>query len=269
MIQVHIRLATLLSPVLYETYEFIARYLGERLNLVTSLHTAHSSSEFERGEAEIGFLCGLLYVHLERASSCPIELLAAPVLQGERYQDAPCYFSDVIVRRDSPYASFTDLSGCTWAYNERASHSGYNLVHYNLLQRGLPPDYFRRTIETGSHLQSLRAVLAGDADATALDSHLLDVLLQRETGLGNNLRVVETLGPSPIPPLVILKNLDPTLKLRIRETLLTMHHDPRAASELGKGQIKHFVPVSNEDYDVMRVMFDRVSANMIAFAGQQ
>jgi phosphonate transport system substrate-binding protein len=258
MIQVPIRVVTLLSPVLAETYAFIARYLGERLNLATSLRTGHSLSDFEHGEAEIGLLCGLLYIHLERAASCPVELLAAPVLQGERYQDAPCYFSDVIVRRESPYASFADLHGCTWAYNERASHSGYNLVHYSLWQRRLPLDYFGQTIETGSHLQSLRAVLAGEADAAALDSHLLDVLLQQETGLDKKLRVVETLGPSPIPPLVVVKNLDLTLKLRIQETLLTIHHDPQAACELGKGRIKRFVPVSSEDYAVIGEMFDQV-----------
>ncbi len=259
MQRVSIRLMTLLSPVLYETYEYIARYLGEQLNLDTSLHTGHSLSEFGHGEAEIGFLCGLLYVHLKRASSCPVELLAAPVLQGERYQDAPRYFSDVIVRHESSYTSFADLRGCVWAYNEQASHSGYNLVHYSLLQRGLSLDYFRRTIETGSHLQSLYAVLAGDADAAALDSHLLDVLFQRQRNLGDKVRVVEMFGPSPVPPLVILKNLDSTLKQRIRETLLTMHTDPRAAGELSKGRIKRFASVVDEEYGALREMFDQVS----------
>lgn len=255
MSQAPIRLATLLSPVLYETYEYIARYLEERLDLATSLHTAHELAEFERGEAEIGFLCGLLYVHLRRASSCPVELLAAPVLQGERYQDAPRYFSDVIVRRASPYASFEDLRGCVWAYNESASHSGYNLVYSSLLERSLSLDYFRQTIETGSHLQSLRAVLDGEADAAALDSHVLDVLFQQQPELSDRLRMVDMLGPSPIPPLVIARGLDPALKQRIRETLLTMHHDPQAIYELNKGRIKRFAPVSDEDYDPIRDMF--------------
>ena len=258
MLQTPVRLATLLSPVLYETYEYIARYLGEHLDLATSLHATSELAEFARGEAKIGFLCGLLYVHLKRASSCPVELLAAPVLQGERYQDSPRYFSDVIVRRDSPYTSFENLRGCTWAYNERASHSGYNLVCYSLLQRSLTLDYFHRTIETGSHLQSLRAVLDGQADAAALDSHLLDVLLKQQPELGDKLRVVDMFGPSPIPPLIIARSLAPALKQAIREALLTMHHDPQVARELSKGQVKRFAAVSDEDYDPIRVMFDQV-----------
>ncbi|HEY3994101.1 MAG TPA: PhnD/SsuA/transferrin family substrate-binding protein [Ktedonobacteraceae bacterium] len=264
MPQAPVRLVTLLSSALYETYEYIARYLGERLDLSTSLHTGHELAEFARGEAEIGFLCGLLYVHLKRDPSCPVELLVAPVLQGERYQDSPLYFSDVIVRRDSLCASFEDLRGCSWAYNERASHSGYNLVCYSLLQRGLTLDYFRQTVETGSHLQSLRAVLDGKADATALDSHLLDVLFQQQPELNDELRVVDMVGPSPIPPLVIAQSLPPSLKQSIRETLLTMHHDPQAAHELSKGQIKRFAPVSDEDYNPIRVMFDKVQNNTLA-----
>ncbi|HEX7737663.1 MAG TPA: PhnD/SsuA/transferrin family substrate-binding protein [Ktedonobacteraceae bacterium] len=264
MLQMNIRLTTLLSPALYETYDYITRYLGERLGLSTSLHTGQELAEFARGEAEIGFLCGLLYVHLSRASSCPMELLAAPVLLGERYQDAPRYFSDVIVRNDSPYTSFEDLRGCVWAYNERASHSGYNLVAYSLLQRGLGPDYFRLTIETGAHLQSLRAILDGQAAAAALDSHLFDVMLHQQPDLRKRLRVVDVLGPSPIPPLVIAKRLSPDLKQRLRETLLTMHHDPQAAHELSKGQIKRFASITDEDYDPMRTMFTHVQQSVFA-----
>ena len=102
MRQTSVRLVTLLSPLLYETYEYIARYLGERLDLATSLHAGCELTELTRGEAELGFLCGLLYIHLRRASSCPFELLAAPVLLGERYQNAPLYFSDMVVGHDSP-----------------------------------------------------------------------------------------------------------------------------------------------------------------------
>lgn len=255
-----LRLMTLLSPALYATYEYIAHHLGERLDLATSLHVGHELAEFERGEAEIGFLCGLLYVHLQQASPCPVELLAAPVLLGARYQDTPRYFSDVVVRRESTLTSFEDLRGCRWAYNERASHSGYYLVVYNLLQRGLMLDYFSQWSATGSHLRSLQAVLNGEADATALDSHVLDVLLQQQPELCTKLRVVAMLGPSPIPPLVIAHNLHPDLKQRIRTVLLTMHNDPLAAQELHKGQIKRFAPVSDKDYDPIRAMFTLVQS---------
>jgi len=61
----------------------------------------------------------------------PVELLAAPVLEGERYRDQPIYFSDVIVARRNPARSFADLRGASWSYNDPDSHSGYGVVLYH------------------------------------------------------------------------------------------------------------------------------------------
>jgi phosphonate transport system substrate-binding protein len=78
----------------------------------------------------------LPYVDLMDLPEPPVELLAAPVLVGERYGGRPIYFSDVIVRRDSPIHCFAELRGRSWTYNDTASHSGYNLTRYQLLRAG-------------------------------------------------------------------------------------------------------------------------------------
>lgn len=260
-----IRFATFLSPVLYRTYESIATYVGERIGFPTTLSVGHELDDFAQGKADIGFMCGLLYVRMTQARACPVELLAAPVLQGERYRGTPIYFSDVVVRSESRYTSFDDLAGCVWAYNERESHSGCNLVCYSLLQRGKASHYFGKTLASGSHQRSLEMVLAGRADAAALDSHLLDVLLTEQPQLASQLRVVAMLGPSSIPPLVVSKNLDLALKQRLQMALLTMHHDASAADELGRGRIERFVAITDEHYNDIRHMLSRVRAAEFAF----
>lgn len=131
-----IRFANFLSPLLQETYEYIASYVGTYVGHPTVVSVRQSFQDFSAGLVDIGFVCGLMYVHMTNWSDCPIELLAAPVLYGERYLNKPIYFSDVVVHRDSLYTSFDDLQGCIWAYNESVSHSGYNLIYYSLLERG-------------------------------------------------------------------------------------------------------------------------------------
>jgi phosphonate transport system substrate-binding protein len=259
--------ANFLSPVLHETYAYVTSYVGERAGHPATLHVGQSLEEFasQQRSADIGFLCGLLYVHAMRKPDCPFELLVAPVLQGARYQQRPIYYSDVIVSSDSPYTSFVDLQGCTWAYNERASHSGYNLVYASLLDREKSLDYFAEMIATGSHLQSLQAVLAGRADATALDSHLLDVLLLQQPDLAKRIRVIDMLGPSTIPPIVISRELDHGLKQCVRAALISMHEDSHVAAELHKGCIERFVPVCDADYDDLRAMFARVQQATSSF----
>lgn len=260
-----LRFANFLSPVLQRTYEHIATYIGERIGSPTLLTTGQSVEEFAMGQADVGFLCGLLYVHMTSQAAFPAELLAAPVLQGKRYQGRPIYFSDVVVRRESRYTSFDDLEGCIWAYNERESHSGCNLVCYSLLECGKPPRYFGKTLRTGSHRASLQAVLEGRADATALDSHMLDVFLLQHEDIAAQLRVIAMLGPSTIPPVVVSKRLDCALKCKLREVLCTMHQDAVGANWLKEGLIDRFVLIADEQYQDLREMFARVQRDEFPF----
>ncbi len=211
------------------------------------------------------FLQHLLYVRLMQWEDCPVELLAAPFLQPERYANRPIYFSDVIVRRDSPYTSFEHLQGRIWAYNERASHSGCNLVCYSLLERHKSPHYFGQTIKSGSHLTSLQMALDGQVDATAIDSHVLDVLLQRNPELATRLRIIDMFGPSAMPPIVIAKRLAPALKDRLRAALTSMHLDPVAVPYLHNGLIRRIAPVTDEHYNDIRHMLATVQATPFPF----
>src|SRR6266496_1819664 len=128
-----INFATFLSPVLHKTYEYIACYIGKQTGLPASLSIGQSLEDFATGTVSVGFLCGLLYVRVTDRPGCPLELLAAPVLQGQHYQHRPVYYSDLIVRNDSPYTTFDDLRGFILAFNERTSHSGFHLLFYWLL----------------------------------------------------------------------------------------------------------------------------------------
>ena len=253
-----IRFATFLSPVLYDTYAYIARYVGQQLGCSTSLSVGESFEEFAEEQVDAGFICGLPYVRMVNWPSCPIELLAAPVLLGKRYQQRPIYYSDVIVRSDSPYSCFDDLQGCVWAYNECASQSGYNVVCYGLLERGKSPGYFGKMVKSGAHMRSLAMVLEGEVDATAIDSHILDLLRRRDETLAPRLRVVDVVGPSSIQPVVVSKRVEKEIRRRIEEGLITMHDDSRAATKLNEGMIERFAVVTDEDYGDIRRMLAQV-----------
>ena len=54
----------------------------------------------------------------------------------------------------------------------------------------------------GSHHEALRRVLLGEADAAAIDSHLLEVIRADDDYVASHARTVASLGPSPIQPLV-------------------------------------------------------------------
>ena len=252
-----LRFATFLSPVLYDTYAHITQYVGERLGIAPTLHVGQSLNEFASGEVDVGFLCGLLYTKMP-VQARPVELLAAPIVMGERYTGKPLYYSDVIVHRDSVYNSFEALQGTRWAFNEEASHSGYNVVSYSLLQRDRTFDFFGSMLKTGSHAASVQAVLNGQADCAAIDSHVLDMWFQQRPELAQQLRVIEMLGPSTIPPIVASTRIDVQTRRRIQEILCTMHEDVEGTQGLRRGLIERFVAVGDEQYDNVRRMYERV-----------
>jgi phosphonate transport system substrate-binding protein len=249
-----VHFANFLSPLLQGIYNAIATYVGYSLIVPVTSEVGKCLTEFQSGQSDFGFICGLQYVKLQAKADNPVELLVAPVLCDERYQQRPIYYSDVIIRRGSPYTSFRSLRGCTWAYNEETSHSGYNLVQYSLLEQKESWSYFGKTIKSGSHLQSLHLVLAGNADATAIDSHVLAIALQRDAQLAAQIKVIDRLGPSSIPPVVAARRLPAQLKRDVQAVLIRMHEDAQLAEILYSGGIERFVVVQDEHYNDIRHM---------------
>ena len=119
-----LRFASFLAPNLLPVYRFLAERIAGWLGRPVELVVGTSFDQFERGEADLGVICGLPYVWLAAQQAPPVQLLAAPVLAGERYGGRPVYYSDVIVHRDSPITRIQQLRGRSWAFNEPASRRG-------------------------------------------------------------------------------------------------------------------------------------------------
>ncbi len=113
----------------------------------------------------------------------------------------------MIVHRDSPFRSFLDLRGRSWAYNEPLSHSGYGITRYHLVELGETHGFFGEVVEAGFHETSMRLVAAGEVDASAIDSQVLAVALRDDPSLARSLRIVDALGPSTIQPVAVSKRV--------------------------------------------------------------
>jgi phosphonate transport system substrate-binding protein len=248
-----VRFATFLAPNMLPVYRFLAERIGERLGRPVELVVGTSFDQFEAGEADLGVICGLPYVRLADRRPPPVEPLAAPVLAGDRYGGRPVYYSDVIVRRDSPITCLEELRGCSWAYNEPMSHSGHTVTLYSLVRMGVRPGFFARVVEAGYHQRAIRLVDAGAVDAAAIDSQVLAIELRDHPDLAG-LRVVGSFGPSTIQPVVAASRLPGRLKDQVRELLVALDDDPTARPALDHGLIDRFTPVDAAAYDDIRAM---------------
>lgn len=255
-----LRFGTYLAPNVMPVYQTVTEEVGRRLSVPTELVVETSYESCERDENEVCFVCSLPYVMFERRGVSPAEPVAAPVLQGDRYGGRPIYFSDVIVHRDSPFHTFDDLRGRSWAYNEPLSHSGYGITRYHLLCAGETNGFFGEIVEAGFHEESIRLVAERKVDASAIDSQVLAVALRDDAGLAARLRVIDALGPSTIQPVAVSRRVPPKLRGEIRDVLVTMGEDPACRERLSQGMVDRFVEIGPSSYDDIRMMVDACEA---------
>jgi phosphonate transport system substrate-binding protein len=236
----------------------VAAYIHARLEIETGFVNDIPWQErerlFDEGKIQILWLCGLPYIRKANLRENDMELVAVPVPAGARYDGRAIYFSDVIVKKGSPFQRFADLRGSVWAYNEPRSHSGYNVVRAHLSSLFERSGFFGKAIESGAHTTSLQMILDGRVDGAAIDSTVLEWVLSHHTDFSQRIRVIETFGPSPIPPWVISSRVPETDRKRLRKLFLQMDEDPMGRSFLSGGQMARFVSASDTDYDPIRIM---------------
>ena len=255
-----LRFGTFLAPNMMPVYSAIADAVGETLGLSTELVVETDYENCRNDVNDICFVCSLPYVHFEREGVAPAVPIAAPVLQGERYGGEPIYFSDVIVAADSDMETFADLRGRSWAFNEPLSQSGYGITRYHLLTLGETGGYFGEVIEAGFHESAIRMVRDGEVDASAIDSQVLGIEMRENPELEDQLRIIDSLGPSTIQPVAVSKRFDEQFRDDVREILLGLHERDGFREILDHGLVERFARVGPESYDDIRQMLEACEA---------
>lgn len=251
-----LRFGTFLAPNILPVYQAIADEVGRQLAIETELIVETTYENCARDVNDVCFVCSLPYVVFERQGLAPAIPIAAPVLEGERYKGKPIYYSDVIVHKSSPWQSFKDLRGKSWAYNEPLSHSGYGITRYHLVQLNETKGFFSKVIEAGFHEEAIKMVADGQIDASAIDSQVLAVALRDNPHLSQSLKIIDSLGPSTIQPIAVSKRLPLFLRQQILDVLLSLHKNPKIKKILNIGMVNRFVPVSASSYNDIRMMLE-------------
>lgn len=237
-----------------EVIGWLAEQVGRSATFISDITWEEREAQFDRGEIDVAWICGAPYVRKVAQPGANLELLAAPVAAAPRYQNSPLYFSDVVVHRDSPYHTLADLRGTRWAYNEPHSHSGYKVVQYALAERGERDGYFGRVVQSGAHQTSLAMILAGQVDASAIDSTVLEMVCALDATIAPQIRIIDAFGPSPMPPWCIGRHVPEAVRQQLRQQLLELHEHADGQTILARHQMARFAAATDELYDVTRRM---------------
>jgi phosphonate transport system substrate-binding protein len=247
-----LKLVSYLAPNCFYLYEAVAQFWGRSLNMQTHLIQGTidplEDPALQDDRIDVAFICGLPLVKLRQKQNM-LALVAAPILCGERYGGKPVYFSDAIVRAESSIEHFHELAGQTFCYNDVGSNSGYRLIYRHLehFQQSLP--FFGKTIASGSHQTSICWVIEGLADCAAIDSTVLEQELRDFPDLILRLRVIESIGPSPMPPIVASHRLGNSFIQGLRDLLL--QPDAELQTAMRAAHVKGYGVVDWSDYQTL------------------
>jgi ABC-type phosphate/phosphonate transport system substrate-binding protein len=170
--------------------------------------------------------CGLPLI---TALAGKVRLLATPVYDFAGCE-GPRYSSLIIVRAEAPYATVGDLRGSRAAFNARDSQSGTVALHHTIAASAAGKTFFAEEIETGAHLESLRAVAEGRADVCACDCVTFGLVECHRPEWIEGLRVLARSAMAPAPPFITRDSATDADVEHWREALRRCIDDPRSAA---------------------------------------
>jgi phosphonate transport system substrate-binding protein len=171
------------------------------------------------------------------------------------------YFSVVLVRSDSPYATIADLRGKSFAFADPNSTSGFAFPSYFLRNQGFEPQtLFGGTVFSGGHDNSVLALVRGQFEGVATyqvneTSGVAQRLANRGMIPQGSTRVIWTSPLIPASPFSTRANLPQTLKDDFVAAMMAMKDEaPDVFKTFTDGQVSRYVPARHEDYlDVIAV----------------
>jgi len=261
-------------PVYQEMAHYFSKKTGFDVKVVTGLEYDEADTLLASGKVDVGYICGLPYV--QNLTKNIYEMIAMPVLglEAGTYDDAPGYadkpgkyYSYTIVRKDSPYKTWADLKGKTYAFNSLTSNSGYNMPRNKLIELGATSweGYFSKVVKSGGHQESIRLVAQGIIDSSSVESLVLDYDRKILEPNALNVRIIEAFPEkgAGAPPIVVSSKMDPVVKAKLRDTVLHMHEDPEGQAVLKNAMLKRFIAPDDHNYDDIRAMI--ANANRVKF----
>ena len=228
--------------------EHIEKKLGQPVQMVDRGNYTEMNHLLETGGVDFAFVCAGPYV--EGKEKFGMELLAMPLVNGK-----PIYYSYIIVPADSPARSLEDLRGKVFAFADPKSNSGKLVPTYMLSKmKEAPETFFSRFQYTYGHDISIRAVAEKVVDGAAVDSLIWEYTARKTPELAAKTRIVAKSEPYGIPPVVVRPGLDPKLKLRIKEILISMSSEEEGREILRGMMIERFVPGDDTNYNTIRTI---------------
>lgn len=170
----------------------------------------------------------------------------------------------LIVRKDSGIKTAADIKGKRAVFVDKATATGYLFAVAYLREKGIEDldGYFSEYYFTGSHDTAVYAVLDGRADVGTVKSRILEKLISKDPLIKDEILVLASSINLPDTTLCVRKDIPEELKQKLKDTLLTMHQDPKGIEVLEKLGDLRFVEAHRADFEVVTELAEKAGIDI-------
>jgi len=179
-----------------------------------------------------------------------VKLDVEPLARPERVDGDSKYHGLIIVRRDSGIATAADMKGKRFVFVDMATTAGWLLPMHYFKSQGVDDyrSWFSETYFAGTHDGAIADVLEGKADVGATKSTVFEALADEDSRISEELLVLARSPDVPANGLFVRKDVDRSLKHRLKQALLSMGQDEEQKKILRVFGASRFIETTRQDY---------------------
>ena len=227
--------------------EYLSRKTGAKISFKVLSRYGNIVDSFKSSGMDGAFFGSFTYTLAHAKAG--VEVLARPVA----LDNTSTYYGMIFVRKDSGIRTARDMKGKRFAFVDRATTAGYLLPLDYFHEHGISDyrHYLKEVYFTGTHEDAIHDVLDRKADIGAAKNTVFQRLAVEDPRILKELVVLDRSPDVPENALALRKDIDPSMRNVLKESLLTMHQDPDGKKVLERFGALKFIETTNKDYAVV------------------
>jgi len=227
--------------------EYLYRKTGTKMKLKILPRYGNIIDNFKSSGLDGAFFGSFTYTLAH--AKVGVEVLARPVA----LDNTSTYHGLIFVRKDSRVRTARDMKGKRFVFVDKATTAGYLLPLEYFQKHGISnyKGYLKETYFAGTHEDAIYDVLNRKADIGAAKNTVFQRLAKADPRILKELVILERSPDVPENALALRKDIDASVRDRLKDALLKMNLDPDGKKVLEQFGALRFIETRNEEYDTV------------------
>ncbi len=248
-----------------ERYEPLADYLSGKIGVKIELRVltryGNIIDNFVSAGLDGAFFGSFTYTLAH--AKLGVEVLARPV----SIDGTSTYHGLIFVRKDSGIKTPKDMEGKIFAFVDKATTAGYLLPLAYFKKYGIKDYkvYLKERYFTGTHEHAIYDVLNKKADIGAAKNTVFQRLADTDSRITDELVILRRSPDVPENGLAVRKDLDDSIKNKLKIAILNMHNDPDGRNVLKNFGAQRFIKTTDDDYSGVYKYIKEINLNLATY----